>query len=183
MTSISPAQAIEAYIRAKDGNRPYLLNASFAADASLRMDVRTDSVAFPPESSGREGIAETVVRRFNQTYENIYTLCIGSPPRGNANSHSNIWLVAMSEKSSGAVRVGCGRYDWSFEENGGRVKSLTITIETMAMLPPATLASVMNWVSALPYPWCSQQVLFKHAPRDAAVQLVLGLIGNSTHAQ
>jgi hypothetical protein len=154
---LTPAAAIGAYIQAKDGNRPYLLEAAFTKDAALQMIVRTAAIAFPAVSVGRAAIAETLVRRFNQTYENIYTLCIGEPPAEDATAFACDWLVAMSEKQGGAVRVGCGRYDWSFTPAEHHVSALTITIEAMEILPVDSLPAVMEWVAALPYPWCSQQ--------------------------
>ena len=155
---LNPAECIRAYIQAKDGNRPHRLDAAFTEDATLQMIVRTEAISFPAASVGREAIAETLVRRFNQTYENIYTLCIGQPPAVDATAFACDWLVAMSEKQGGAVRVGCGRYDWSFTSAEHRVCALTITIEAMETLPPDALPAVMDWVSALPYPWCDREL-------------------------
>lgn len=174
---LTPAESISAYIRAKDGNRPHLLDAAFAEDATLRMIVRTGAISFPPLSVGREAIAETLVRRFNQTYENVYTLCIGLPPTPDSEAFSCDWLVAMSEKQSGAVRIGCGRYDWSFTHEKGKVCALTITIEAMESLPSEALEPVMNWVSALPYPWCDPRSVLAASPDCAEVRHVLQLLG------
>jgi len=165
---LAPAELVATYIRAKDGNRPHLLDATFETDATLQMVVRTDSISFPSALQGREAIAETLVRRFNQTYENVYTPCIGLPPEPSAKSFSCDWLVAMSQKQGGAVRVGCGRYDWWFKGAGRKVQSLAITIEAMEVLPPNTLASVMHWVSGLPYPWCTYQAADDRPPGGIA---------------
>ena len=172
----TPAECILAYIRAKDGNRPHLLDAAFTEDATLQMIVRTEAISFPASSVGREAIAETLVRRFNQAYENIYTLCIGSPPTANAEAFSCDWLVAMSEKQGGAVRIGCGRYDWSFSPVERRVRALAITIEAMEILPSEALNPVLNWVSALPYPWCDRQVALAASPSLPQVLHVLQLL-------
>jgi hypothetical protein len=115
--------------------------------------VQTDAISFPPISKGRDAFTDTLVRHFNQTYENIYTFCLADPPRGEVKAFSCPWLVGMSEKLSRAVRVGCGRYDWSFT-NTGRVCGLVITVGTMETLPAEVLEPVMQWLSALPYPWC-----------------------------
>ena len=72
------------------------------------MIVQTDAVSFPPVSRGREAVVDTLVRHFNQTYENIYTFCLANSPDGEAKSFSCPWLVAMSDKQSRAIRVGCG---------------------------------------------------------------------------
>ena len=56
----------------------------------------------------------------------------------------------------GMVRVGCGRYDWLFQPQGQCLaQRLTITIDLMQSLPPTSLAVVTDWLSKLPYPWCS----------------------------
>lgn len=172
----TPAESVVRYIRAKDCNRPHLLDIAFSEDAVLQMLVQTESISFPASSVGREAIAETLVRRFNQTYENIYTLCIGAPPAANAEAFSCDWLVAMSEKQGGAVRIGCGRYDWSFSHVNHRVRALTITIEAMEMLPRETLGPVMKWVSGLPYPWCSRQLATGTPPNLPGVLHVLQLL-------
>ncbi|SFU56729.1 hypothetical protein [Pseudoduganella namucuonensis] len=169
----TPTESIVAYIKAKDGNRPHLLDAALTEDATLQMIVRTDAISFPASSAGREAIAETLVRRFNQTYENVYTLCMGRPPADDAEAFTCGWLVAMSEKQGGAVRIGRGRYDWSFTRAEGKVRALAITIEAMEILPSEALEPVMSWVSALPYPWCDQQAAMAAAPDLAPVRDVL----------
>jgi SnoaL-like domain len=167
---------IAAYIRAKDGNRPHLLDAAFTDDATLQMIVRTAAISFPASVAGRDAIADTLVRRFNQTYENVYTLCIGSPPAVASEVFSCDWLVVMSEKQGGAVRIGCGRYDWSFAASGGKVRALTITIDAMEILPPDALAAAMDWVSALPYPWCDRRTLAAVPPNLPGAHQVLELL-------
>lgn len=169
------AEAIKKYILAKDGNRPHLLNSVFAEEAVLQMVVRTDSISFPSSSVGREEIADTLVRQFNQKFENIYTICIGSQPKTESEEFSCNWLVVMSEKQDGALRVGCGRYDWKFEHTENKAQSLVITIDTMEHVPDVLLAPAMTWVSSLPYPWCELSVV-ANAPPD--VPAVLRVIQN-----
>lgn len=177
MFAASPAASIAGYIRAKDGNRPHLLDAAFAPDATLRMVVQTDAIAFPPTSQGREAIAQTLVRRFNQTYENVYTFCLGAPPQADAESFSCDWLVAMSEKESGAVRIGCGRYDWVFDRASHQVQALTITIAAMEILATDTLTPVIDWAASLPYPWCGIEAAAAVAPPIPGVLRVLQALG------
>jgi hypothetical protein len=78
----------------------------------------------------------------------------------------------MSDKQSRAVRVGCGRYDWSFTDIG-RVRGLVITIGVMEVLPAEALEPVMSWVSSFPYPWC---------PASTAAQAIPALAGLSNVA-
>jgi len=44
---LDKAGAIQGYILAKDGNRPFMLNTAFAKDATVQMNVRTKSISFP----------------------------------------------------------------------------------------------------------------------------------------
>ncbi|MCH3873833.1 hypothetical protein LZC35_08960, partial [Campylobacter jejuni] len=67
------------------------------------------------------------------------------------------WIVGMTEKATGNVRVGCGRYAWTFQPEPYRATHLTITIETMVTLPPADAEAVFGWLLALDYPWTNAQ--------------------------
>lgn len=161
---------IESYILAKDGNRPHLLAEAFTHDASLAMTVKTQAIAFPQESHGREAIAAVLVSQFAQQYENVYTLCVGAIPADGQREFSCDWLVCMTEKATGAARVGYGRYEWTGDAPIERVTRLHITIEEMTVLPKACADAVLHWASGLPYPWCDQESMKKNAPDIDAVQ-------------
>jgi len=165
--------SIQQYISAKDGNRPHLLDQAFTSEATLDMIVRTGSISFPAQVEGREGIGDVLVRRFGQTFENVYTFCLALPPAVDAKAFQCKWLVAMSDKSSGEVRVGCGLYDWRFEPDSKRAEGLTITIEHMQTLPPADLPAVMAWVSELDYPWCEPLAAMNNVPDSAELRAVI----------
>ena len=149
-----PAAAISAYILAKDGNRPHLMPEAFTEGAVLTMDVRTDTIQFPQATIGREAIADVLVRRFNQAYENVYTFCLGTPPLAPVPHFDCAWLVVMSEKATGRLRAGSGRYAWTFDAETGLVTELVITIHGMLVLAPDLVPAAMAWARALPYPWC-----------------------------
>lgn len=166
----TPAQAIKHYILAKDGNRPHLLRQAFASDATLEMVVHTGAISFPPTVEGRDGIAEVLVRRFGQTYENVYTFCIGEPPAEEATEHHCTWLVGMSDKATGDLRFGCGQYDWQFDS--GLATHLKITIEQMLVCPAAEVEPVMDWLQQVSYPWCPTGQL-QSAPALASIAGVL----------
>lgn len=165
-------RVIHTYLRAKDGNRPHLMREAFAEKAQLDMLVKTDSIAFPATSNGLAGISEVLVRKFGQTYENVYTFCL-QRPTGASRSFSCDWLVGMSDKASGAVRVGCGRYDWTIGKDQ-RAEHLLITIEAMQVLAADNLDAVSSWLAALPYPWCSSGQALATAPAIDALEPVLG---------
>lgn len=173
----TPSNSILAYIQAKDGNRPHLMARAFTEDATLSMAVNNGAITFPPATAGRDDIADLLVRRFGLTYENIYTFCLAVPPKNQETTFSCDWLVAMTEKESRAVRVGCGRYDWFFAEESHLVQRLSITIEAMQTLPPDVLEDVMEWVSVLPYPWCSADAVIGGAPVIQGLEPVLAYIG------
>ena len=149
-----PAAAISAYILAKDGNRPHLMPEAFTEGAVLTMDVRTDTIQFPQATRGREGITDVLVRRFNQTYENVYTFCLGAPPLVPVPRFECGWLVVMSEKATGRLRTGSGRYAWAFDADSGLVSDLVITIDGMLVLPAELVPLATAWARSLPYPWC-----------------------------
>ena len=160
----STAEAIETYIRAKDGNRPVFMGEVFAEDAELEITVPGGSITFPQKSSGLEAISDTLVREFARSYENIWTFCLAIPPSQDASTFSCNWLVGMSEKENRNVRVGFGRYDWRFRSSTHKVARLAISVQIMESLAPATLVTVVRWLSALPYPWCSAHAALKGCP-------------------
>ncbi len=160
---LPPADAVQTYILAKDGNRPFLMQRAFAEDAELRIVLKTDAIMFPGAAKGRKSIEDILVRRFNVDYENVFTFCLSEPPAAGGAHFPCHLLVGMSAKADGQLRVGCGRYDWHFDGEG-RVEKLVITAEVMKVLPPGDLAAVMAWLSALPYPWCSMDHALARLP-------------------
>ena len=177
----SAQEVIETYIRAKDENRPYLMERAFAANATLEMIVNSGTISFPPITQGLQSISDVLVRRFAQTYRNVQTFCLAPPPRHDDVRFSCNWLVGMSEKGSCMVRVGCGRYDWLFPGEGPRlVERLTITIHRMESLAPTSLTSVMNWLCQLPHPWCPAQIAMRDAPALDELQSIREFIGRDS---
>ena len=149
------AQVLRGYFHAKDENRPELLEAVFCADAVLETIVRTDAIAFPALTHGRDAIAAVLVSGFAETYENVRSFYLSPPPR-DAAPFACGWLVGMSQRDDGSGRVGCGRYDWTFEPAPPHhATRLVITIEAMQVLPPERPASTLAWLRRLSYPWSS----------------------------
>ncbi|RFP09295.1 hypothetical protein D0T25_23430 [Duganella sp. BJB488] len=175
----SPAHTIHSYLLAKDGNRPHLMAQAFSEDAMLSMQVHTDSIAFPPLARGRDAIADVLVRRFGKSYENVYTFCLGPPPEQTASAFSCEWLVVMTDKCNGNVRVGCGRYDWHFDDTTGLAERLAISVEVMQILPPAAVEPVMKWVASLPYPWCVTEAVINRAANVVGVGPVLAWLASN----
>jgi hypothetical protein len=154
--SITAAEAISTYIEAKDRNLPQLMERAFVQDCELQMQLLTDAISFPSSAHGLESVTDVLVRNFGSQYENVRTFCLSRPESNRLLGFQCDWLVGMSNKSDGDVRVGCGEYTWDFDAAGdGRVKRLLIKIEFMCVLPASYQASVLQWLSAIPYPWSS----------------------------
>jgi hypothetical protein len=161
----TPVEAVGTYILAKDSNRPFLTRSAFAEGSEMEIVLKTDAISFPSSAKGLRAI-EDILRRFNIDYENIYTFCLSRPSDSDQSHFACHWLVGMSAKSDGQLRVGCGRYDWHFAaDQTGLVERLVITIDLMNIVPAAELAATMNWLSALPYPWCRPNDAVKDMPR------------------
>jgi hypothetical protein len=170
---IPPETVLRSYFHAKDENRPHLLTGVFAEDATLEIANRSNAITFPAVTIGREEIANVLVRTFARTYENVYSFYMTRPE---AEKHRFVcnWLVAMSEKAGREVRVGCGRYDWAFSVEPPHLASrLTISIETMQVLPPEDLPTILTWIGSLSYPWSSVDEVSGCAPRIAGLAPVL----------
>jgi hypothetical protein len=168
---ITLQKSIETYIRAKDGNRPFLIADAFTADAELTMQVNTSEISFPATVNGAKAISKVLVSEFAERYENVYTFCVGDPPAAGP-AFSCDWLVCMSEKGTGLARAGFGRYDWLAAENSGQVRQLRITIEAMTTLPQDTVEPILQWADALPYPWCPRERLGDGAPGITAIDRI-----------
>ena len=171
----SPAEQILVdYFRAKDGNRPHLLERVFCADAQLEVKNATAVIAFPAMTHGREGIADVLVRNFGRDNDNVYSFYLSAPPVGAVEQFSCNWLVGMTEKSSNSVRVGCGTYHWTLNyQPRPCARALAISIDVMQILPQAEQGSVMAWLETMRYPWCSASSAARSAPEIQGLKPVL----------
>jgi hypothetical protein len=171
--SFLPETVLRRYFHAKDENRPHLLDSTFTSDAVLEVRNSSSAIAFPAVTRGRVGIAKVLVRDFGQTYENLYSFYMRRP-HGQLREFSCDWLVAMTEKATSAVRVGSGRYDWSFAEAVPHLATkLTISIADMQVLPAATMPAVFDWIAQLAYPWSSREEVLASAPHLPDLRSVL----------
>lgn len=156
---MSAQRVLRGYFHAKDENRPHLLANVFSDGARLEIENRSDQISFPAVTVGCEQITDVLVRRFNQTYENIYSFYLDRPDE-EADAFACDWLVGMTDKETKNVRIGCGRYDWTFQKTPTFLATqLVITIESMVVLPPTTTGEVMKWLLGLSYPWASASAI------------------------
>jgi hypothetical protein len=171
---------VRSYLRAKDENRPHLLAGAFAPEVELQMELKTSAIAFPASAQGLDAVADALVRDFARQHENVYSFCLQRPDAAAAEAgrFDCDWLVVMSAKAGGELRVGWGRYAWRFQPHEPfLVCSLRITIEAMQVLPPGAHELVYGWVARLPYPWCPSagdlaawpDVALLHPLRDAII--------------
>ncbi len=119
-TAINATEAIGTYILAKDSNRPQLMKDAFAGDCELEMVVKTDAISFPSSAKGLEEITRVLVTNFGDQYENVQTFCLSRPNSDYLPLFRCDWLVGMSAKQGGTVRVGCGHYNWHFGSDDDR---------------------------------------------------------------
>jgi hypothetical protein len=172
-TDLTPEMVLRSYFHAKDENRPHILERVFEPGAELVVVNHASTISFPARTVGREAIADVLVRNFAQTYENVYSFYLRRP-HARVEEFSCGWLVAMTEKHSKSARVGCGRYDWSFARAAPHLaRHLTIAIHAMQVLPPAEVATVLEWVQRLSYPWCTAEEVARIAPRIELLAPVL----------
>jgi hypothetical protein len=167
-------QVLVNYFRAKDGNRPHLLERVFCADAQLEVKNASSAISFPAITQGRERIADVLVRDFGRENENVYSFYLSRPPREAVGNFSCSWLVGMTEKSNKSVRVGCGTYDWTLTyQPSPCATALVISIAVMQVLPPAERHRVMAWLEGLTYPWSSAVSAANSAPAIEGLEPVV----------
>lgn len=167
------------YFRAKDENRPHVLERVFAPNAELVIQNRSPNIAFPAASRGRAAIAEVLVRTFAVSYENVYSFYLDRPSPG-AREFSCAWLVGMSERSSREVRVGCGTYAWVFEpQPSGLAHRLAITIDSMQVLPQGEFERVFAWLGGLDYPWSSASSALRGIPKLESLAPIASFLGRN----
>lgn len=164
----SLAHCIESYILAKDGNRPELLAQAFEPEAIVTLDVQTDQISFPGRLSGRKQISRELVEQFNRDYENVSTFCLATPPPSFL-VFCCPWLVVMTDRHEGRLRLGWGLYDWRRESVSSALSELTITIRDVVIGSPESATPVLGWASALDYPWCPAGRLWDNAPSLSAM--------------
>lgn len=164
--SFTPEAVLRGYFHAKDENRPHLLEDVFTSSAEVFIRNQSANISFPAVTKGRSAIAEILVRSFALSYENIYSFYLGRPTLV-VREFACPWLVGMSERSSGHVRVGSGTYDWAFDPYSAHMASrLVITIEAMQVLPLTESEGVFAWLRGLNYPWSTPEAALHGIPAN-----------------
>ncbi|HKQ23742.1 MAG TPA: hypothetical protein VJT81_04765 [Burkholderiales bacterium] len=178
---------LEAYLEAKDRNRPHLILESHTPNAILTYSIATDTISFPSKVMGADAIAQTLVRDFRKTFDRCktYYVCDSIVDRA---PHIDFvpWLVIMREMSNSALRVGKGYYRWQFEFDGTRTRvcAMHIHIERMDHIEDRAGNTLNALQSELPYPWLPPATLLetferlmKQAPGFAFLEAFKAPIG------
>lgn len=169
----TPFDAVSNYFYAKDGNRPFLMRRAFTADVELEMVVKTEAISFPSAAKGLTEIEDVLCRRFANDMENVFTFCLSQPTGADRHHFPCHWLVGMSAKNDGPIRVGSGRYDWYFTPDAQcLVRRLIITIDVMQIFPASSIGPIMEWLTALPYPWCAAQKAVEDMPKIDGMAII-----------
>ena len=159
----TPAALLERYVEAKDLTRPQLMRDIYAADAVLTYSIATDTIEFPAEVRGVEGITQTLVVDFASKFDRCrtYYLC-DAPPERSACVVQLPWLVVMREPALSRLRMGKGFYRWTFQPDptdGMCVTAMHIHIERMDPIADPGAQLLERVQTPLPYPWLSPPVL------------------------
>jgi hypothetical protein len=162
----TPFDAVSTYFHAKDSNRPFLMRRAFTPNVELEMVVNTEGISFPSSASGLTAVEDVLSRRFANDMENVYTFCLSRPTDANRHHFPCHWLVGMSSKNNGPIRVGSGRYDWYFTPNEHcLVYRLIITIDVMQIFPASSIDTIMDWLTDLAYPWSTPEDVMRSMPK------------------
>lgn len=157
-------RVLHTYLRAKDENRPFLLAEAFASQA--RFETTFASASDFEQGAPSEGLAAITAtfRELGAMCENIFTVCTTESIEDGSDTLVCKWVVAMSERETGRVRVGWGDYRWRFDTRSGLATELLVNMQRMVVLDPATADGVLGWISALPLPWCTTAQLLRRVP-------------------
>jgi hypothetical protein len=153
---------LEAYLQAKDRNRPAVIIDCYTPDAVLTYSIATDTIAFPAKVIGSAAIAQTLVRDFRKNFDCCKTYYVCDSLTQNAHDINFLpWLVIMRQVSTAALRLGKGWYRWGIKSSraGLRVCAMHIHIERMDIIEDADGDRLHALQDALPYPWLPPAVL------------------------
>jgi hypothetical protein len=161
MNTAAIKDILEKYITGKDTNQFELLETIYSENSEVTFEIKPNSITFPSVISGNKEIAQILSYEFNKKYSNVKTYYLSGnlPDIKNTKIYKQNWLVLMSEKSSNALYVGTGYYNWEFEYSRAgilQIKHHHIFIEAMVKLTNYPLQFIIDLQNSIPYPWASQ---------------------------
>jgi hypothetical protein len=175
----TPKDLLEAYLQAKDCNRPSVIIDCYTPGAVLTYSIATDKIAFPAKVIGSDAIAETLVRDFRKNFDCCKTYYVCDSPAHEAENIDFLpWLVIMRQISTGALRLGKGWYRWGFDRTaaGMRIGAMHIHIERMDIIEDGDSGKLHMLQAALPYPWLPCEVLHDTLERLRENNSALGFL-------
>lgn len=155
-------QHVADYLVAKDNNKPHLMRKVFAEAAELRMQVASSNISFPPRVAGEAEITATLVQRFNESHQDIYTFCLPESLAEQQDCFACRWFVCMQDKNSGEIKIGAGGYRWYPDDR--QIICLDIDIEQMQLCSAGLQGVIFDWAEQLPWPWCSAETALQTLP-------------------
>jgi len=157
-------RVLRAYLHAKDCGVPARFADAFTPDATFtsRFEFETSFSDEEPRV-GLAAIAETF-GLLTKHCDNITTLCTLDSVVTDGDTLRNKWIVAMTNRDSGCIRVAWGDYVWTMDPEAERARSLIVNMRHMAEMGPEHAEVVLVWLRALPAPWCDGQALVVDMP-------------------
>lgn len=163
-------EVLHTYLEAKDAQRPSRFAKVFTDDATFqsRFLFETDFASEEP-ARGLSAVAG-VFREMGRQVEDIYTVYTPSSIAWAKGALTIDWLVGMTERGTGNQRLAWGDYAWRFNAAGDRATELVVVMHRMVSLPAKDaasrqrIASIQDWLAALPAPWCAASMLTGDVP-------------------
>jgi hypothetical protein len=144
------------YLKAKDENKPNLMNGIFDSNAKLIMNVQSQNIDFPAEVDGIDEITKVLVQDFALQYEDVYSFCFSNTASYDKNQVKVAWLVCMRDKQNKQLKFGKGYYVWQFNNDSFMVEKLTIDIEQMHILPKEYGDEIFLWLNDFDGKWVNE---------------------------
>ena len=171
---------VRAYLEAKDYQRPHRFAEAFTDDARFRTTFAFDTDWNSSDAvHGLPAITETF-RRLGAGFENLVTFCLPESLRWEDDALHMRWVVFMTGRKSGQIRVAWGDYQWRFTAINRRATSLDVHMHAMRELP--SNPRLLDWAMALPHVWCTGAVARRCLPHAAIPGLSAFLAGEASES-
>lgn len=162
-------QHVNGYLKAKDENKPNLMESIFEEDAVLIMNVQSQNIDFPSRVQGCAQISKILVEDFAVQYEDVYSFCLEESLHITNDELSVDWFVCMRDKKTKDLKLGQGKYKWQFNSNK-KVKLLEIDINKMHILLKKQSSKVFEWINKIPTKWVLKESLVEQNKNNSVFE-------------